>query len=121
MGDTMEKLREPSRPEVELLGMLLGRKFPGAAALRRQLPGLEVAPIDADGSLKLRPRPDAEAARVTRRVPVEGLYPDQDGESVYVLLHVVHGLLDELELFRGDGETVKRRLEDADDFVVETW
>ena len=121
MRDTMENFREPTRREVEVLGMLLGREFPGAAALRLQLPGLEVAPIDADGSLSLRPRSDAESATVTTRVPVEGRYRDHDGASVYVLLHVVHGRLHELELFRGDGETVMRPLEEAEDFDPEAW
>lgn len=118
----MDTPRVPSVFEFDLLALLLNREFPGAPELRAQLSGLEVASIDADGSLSLYPRPDSPVAKVDDRVPVEGAYPDNDGTRVHVLVHVVDGRLQELELYREDGKTVDRRvIVLPNDLVLDVW
>jgi hypothetical protein len=118
----MDTLRVPSVFESDLLELLLNQEFPGAPELRAQLPDLEVASIDADGSLSLYPRPDSPVARVDKRVPAEGAYLDNDGMRVHVLVHVVDGRLQELELYREDGKTVNRQLISLpNDLVLDLW
>jgi hypothetical protein len=39
-------------------------------------------------------------------VPVEATAPDDDGMTIALLLHVARGYIDELEVFRADGESV---------------
>jgi hypothetical protein len=43
---------------------------------------------------------------VKRRIPVEASYPDADGVIVHVLLHIIEGRLDELEVYREDSGRV---------------
>jgi hypothetical protein len=40
---------------------------------------------------------------VHRRVPIEAVADDIDGMTIHVLLHVVDGYIDGLELYREDG------------------
>jgi len=47
------------------------------------------------------------AAHVARRVPVEAELEDVDGVTIHVLLHVVQGFLNELEVFREDGGLIQ--------------
>jgi uncharacterized protein DUF6984 len=88
--------------------------FVGEEAVARQVPGLRVTKIDANGSLKLEPRAGTIAARVAVRVPVEGVARDLDGAAIHILIHVVAGRLSELELFRDDSKPVQRQPEAAD-------
>ena len=67
----------------------------------------QVRRIDADGSLEISV-PEGPRAEVIRRVPVEAEAVDSDGVPIHVLLHVVDGLLHELELFREDSRPVRR-------------
>lgn len=80
-------------------------EFHGAGALRRQLASTLVEPIDRDGSLRLCPV-DPTPATVARRIPVEAIYVDADGVLVHVLIHVIDGVLDELEVYREDSDAV---------------
>ena len=57
--------------------------------------------IDENGSLAIRVM-DCDRANVRERVPVEADAIDSDGQPVHVLLHVVDGYLNELELYRND-------------------
>lgn len=104
--DKNPELRRPSEAEMSLLTRLLSGDFPGAPMLRRQLADLCVDPIDDDGSLRLRPTASTVPAAVSRRIPVEARYPDVDGVFVHVLMHVVGGVLDELEVYREDSGPV---------------
>lgn len=89
---------------------LLSENFAGRDALLAQVENLKVKQIDMEGSLQLAPGPDAIRAKVEQRIPVEAEFPDDDGVSVRVLLHVVDGFLAELEIFKDDltaiGKTV---------------
>lgn len=103
--DAIRGLRPPSATESQLLQRLLGVDFQGAEELRRQLPGTLVEPLDRDGSLRLRPI-DPTPAVVSRRVPVVAAYADGDGVLVHVLIHVIDGVLNELEVYREDSGAV---------------
>jgi hypothetical protein len=65
------------------------------------LPKLLVSSIDGNGSLRLFASA-GHSATVERRIPVEGECEDLDGTTVHVLLHVVEGRMDELEIYRED-------------------
>jgi hypothetical protein len=87
--------------EAGLLRRLLAAEFQGAEALVHQLASTLVEPIDQEGCLRLHPV-DPTPAKVSRRIPVEATYSDADGVQVHVLVHVVNGVLDELEVYRDD-------------------
>ncbi|MFT4285360.1 MAG: hypothetical protein QM598_11065 [Protaetiibacter sp.] len=94
--------------------------FQGAETLSRQLASIFVEPIDRDGSLHLRPV-DPVPVTVSRRIPVEAAYADADGVLVHVLLHVIDGVLDELEVYREDSGPVVIPPADASALEVEPW
>jgi len=81
---------------------LLSADFPGERELVDQARGALAETLDADGSIALRPAVDATAAQVVGRIPVEAEFEDLDGATVHVLLHVVRGFLNELEVYRDD-------------------
>ena len=66
-----------------------------------------VRQIDADGSLEFWVT-GGVPAEVVRRIPVEAEAVDSDGATIHLLLHVVDGLMNELELYRDGGGTVRR-------------
>jgi hypothetical protein len=86
----------------QILLALLAEAFPGRDELVRQIRGTLCRRIDADGSLALRPGPGPRA-EVEYRVPVTGTTTDVDGVGIEVLMHVVDGYLDEVEIYRHDG------------------
>jgi hypothetical protein len=97
--------REPREPELGIIGKLLSADFPGKEELRRQIVQAKVRTIDDNGSIEFSTLAGDEA-RVTRRIPVEGEYEDIDGVTVHILLFVVNGLVDELEIHKEDGSQV---------------
>jgi hypothetical protein len=98
----------PLKPdERALLEKLLGCEFPGRDELRRQLDSVVAQKVYRDGTLALRVS-SAEPAPVKGRVPTEGSCPDADGVMIHVLLHVVNGMMNELEIFKEDGSNVVR-------------
>ena len=91
--------------EAALMSAVLGVQFPGRTALVDQLEHAVVRTLDQDGSIEfivdgLKP------ALVERRIPIEAQWTDTDGAPVHALLHVVNGLLSELEIYREDGANV---------------
>lgn len=104
----------PPRPlttaERDVLTFLLDEPFPGRDALRRQLVVVKVCEEygEGDPSVVLCFDPaHPQGAAVTRRVPVEAETVTEDGVGIHVLLHVVDGLLNELEVFREDSQVVQ--------------
>lgn len=87
--------------------VLLGADFPGNTALREQLSKARVRRIDEDGSLEISVE-ETPRAQVVGRVPVEAETEDIDGVPIHVSLHVVDGLMNELEFYREDSLPVKR-------------
>jgi hypothetical protein len=102
--------RPLSRQEVLLLSALLRQDFPGRDALEQQASHASASPIDENGSLRLHP-PDRPLAAVERRIPVEAEIDDEDGVTVHILLHVLDGKLNEIEVFREDSGALRRRID----------
>jgi len=118
--DTNTMARRPTGQEFALLARFVESLFVGAPALARQLATTLVTPLDDNGSLRLHPG-DTMPAVVNRRIPVEASYPDADGVVVHVLLHVINGWLDELEVYREDSGRVLVPPTEAKALEVELW
>jgi hypothetical protein len=91
---------------------LLKEDFPGRQALLEQVSSLSVRPIDGERSLQLET--SGPRAGVKESVPVEALLYDTDGHLIHVVLHVVDGLMRELEVHRDDFKWPQRGLSPAD-------
>lgn len=91
--------------ERDILARLLNAEFPGQTQLAEQAARISARPLDVDGSLEFE-QSDGPAAAVVRRIPVEAEVEDQDGVVIHVLLHVVDGCLQELEVYREDSKPV---------------
>src|SRR6476659_5429107 len=107
-GDT--ELRAPSVLEKNLVSRLLTNEFAGRNELRAQVEDLRVREIDNNGSLELVPGGAAPLAVVQQRIPVEARLIDSDGMTISILLHVLDGLMNELEIYRDDSKPVQREL-----------
>ena len=105
--DLAGEFRRPSKAEDRIIQLLLSSEFPGAPALREQMSKALVRRIDAEGSLEISSG-DGPHAAVVRRVPVEAEAEDSDGVTIHVLLHVVDGLMRELEIYLEDSAPVQR-------------
>jgi hypothetical protein len=114
-SDVEIAFRPLSSTERSVLAKLLSEDFPGSPALREQLAHVRARRIDADGSLALQPAPDATQAEVTRRIPVEAELEDVDDVTIHALLHVIDGLINELEVYREDSSPIRRDIR-PDDF-----
>lgn len=93
--------RPLSSRERAYLDRLLEADFPGREALASQLAAAKARQIDEYGSLDFYVLP-AQRAKVKRRIPVEGRFLDADGTVIHLLLHVLDGVIDELEIFKED-------------------
>ncbi len=67
-----------------------------------------VRSLDANGSFAFV-RVEGRPAEVVRRIPVEAETEDEDGTTIHVLVHVLDGRLNELEIYREDSGPVTRR------------
>lgn len=99
--------RALSIQEMQLLERLLDLDFPGRDQLRVQLGSAVGRTIDEDGGLSLRCSAESPAP-VSSRVPTEGRCVDLDGLHINVLLHVVEGFMNELEIYKDDSSRVKK-------------
>jgi hypothetical protein len=120
-------MHEPFQPANQLVRAILDRlltaNFPGVELLRLQVPSLKVRQIDDDGSLELKVEHEIPA-NVTTRVPVEASYSDTGdvdpfAPRVHILLHVIGGLMKELEFYKSDGTEIRRPPE-PEELVIET-
>jgi len=91
-----------------ILRLLLEEPFTGRDDLLSQVEKATARSIDEDGSISLRCSPTPKA-RVTARIPVEGEAQDTDGMAIHYLLHVVDGLMSELEVYKDDSSRVLRQ------------
>ena len=87
---------------VGILTALVAEPFPGRDEIALQLAVARSRRIDDHGCLALSAR-DAPRATVLRRIPIEAEADDLDGMTIHILLHVIDGYIDELELYREDG------------------
>jgi hypothetical protein len=100
-----ENFRQPTDVERQIVEKLLTKEFKGRDDLIAQLSSALVTNLDNYGSLKFKV--NGPVANVPVRVPVEGLTKDSDGIEIFLLLHVMGGYLDELEIYKGDLSAIK--------------
>jgi hypothetical protein len=103
-------MRKLSPHERSIVDRLLEEHFPGRDQVRAQIDDCLVEPIDENGSLRFLVGRSAKAP-VRRRVPVEGYIEDEDDVPIHVLLHVVKGEVEELEIFKGDSSRVLAKVD----------
>jgi hypothetical protein len=121
MNDSKQNVRELNANEHGILNKLLSAEFRGRSELVVQLKECKAIPAGDDdnyGSIYLVPESKV-MADVTSRVPVEASYADLDGGSIEILLHVVEGLVHELEILRSDGSEMMTKEIQPDKLVVE--
>ncbi len=106
----MSDWRTLTAREASLLELLLGQDFFGVAALRQQAfdPATRVRTLDEEGSIAFQIAGHLPVAEVLERVPVEVRSPPDGNPGVHVhgLLHVIDGLVSELEICADDGAVV---------------
>ncbi len=85
--------------ETAYIEKLLSSAVPARDALRAQLQGALAQQIDDEGSLEFRVITGPKAS-VISRIPVEAEARDLDGMPLHMLLHVVDGVVTELEIYR---------------------
>lgn len=90
----------PNAIQMSLMSKLTSEEFPGSEEIKQQLLTCQVRVIDSDGSLEVKPANSTGKALVSFRVPAELCSNDVDGVAVHVLLHVVDGLVSEIEIYK---------------------
>jgi len=99
-----DEFREPTGVERAIFELLLDAPFVGRDEIREQLAQCLVRAIDEDGSVQIKA--SGTKAVVERRIPVEAVFTDSDGVFCHILLHVVDGLVNELEVYKDDPSRV---------------
>lgn len=97
--------RQPTTYERQVIERLLEVNFLGQNVIFEQINSSLVTKIDENGSLKFNVKIRAKA-NVKQRVPIEAECEDVDGVTIHVLLHVVDGIVDELEIYKDDSSLV---------------
>lgn len=100
-----------------ILRLLSAASFPGRDELLAQVEKASASTIDEDGSISIRPT-IVQRAAVTTRIPVEGEAQDIDGVTIHYLLHVVDGLINELEVYKDDSSRVRRQAQPEELTVI---
>jgi hypothetical protein len=95
------EFREMTTAEQALIGRLLEDSFPGSEQLSAQVKTCLVRSIDENGSLDFIVSVDQKAA-VYNSVPVEAEAEDVDGVTIHILLHVIDGVAQGLEVYKED-------------------
>jgi hypothetical protein len=106
--DAPRDLRADERGVIE---QLLEHHFVGRDEIRSQLATARVIAEGSGDSRTLRfapPDTGAPRANTMLRVPVEAQANDEDGVPIVVLLHVVDGVVEELEVYRVDGQAIRQ-------------
>jgi hypothetical protein len=90
--------------EDRLLRQLLFWDFPGRDQLLNQMQSARVVEEckECRSIVILVDKLPENIADVKRRVPVHARAVDLDGGIMHILLHVVHGFIDEMEIYRED-------------------
>ncbi|MGH9525438.1 MAG: hypothetical protein ACRD2F_02090 [Terriglobales bacterium] len=95
----------PTAWETAMLGRLAAADFPGKEEVAEQVANCVVMTADRDGSLLIMPSTGAPAP-VVKRVPVEAEAVGPDGRTLHAELHVLRGVVTELDLYCEDGSPV---------------
>lgn len=106
-------------PERYICERLFSVDFPGRREIQHQLERSHVRQLDVNGSLGFI-APTTPIANVLGRIPVEGHFKDSDSVLIHILLHVIEGLVSELEVFKEDSSRV-RKMPPAEQLEVEIY
>jgi hypothetical protein len=98
-------MRDLTEREQKILKIMLQQLPAVGSVLQKQLAAAKVSPIDDEGSLRLHIA-STEVARIAERVPVTAIFDDADNVPIYLLLHIINGKLDELEIYKADGSRI---------------
>jgi hypothetical protein len=91
--------------EHEIIDKLLEKSFPGRDEIYEQMKNCLVRTLDEDESLEFLVKSNVKA-KVKRRIPVEAEFQDIDGVLIHILLHVIDGKVNELEIYKEDGSPI---------------
>jgi hypothetical protein len=97
--------RDFTTHEQGIIDRLLEKAFPGRDEICEQMKKCLVRTIDEDESLEFLVQSNVKA-KVKRRIPVEAEFQDADGVLIHLLLHVVDGKVNELEIYKEDGSPI---------------
>ena len=100
--------RDFTAHEQGIIDRLLEKAFPGRDEICKQMKTCLVRAIDEDKSLEFLVRSNVKA-KVKKRIPVEAEVQDTDGILMHILLHVVDGKVNELEIYKEDGSLIIER------------
>jgi len=93
-------VRAPTEYERALFHRMMETDFPGRDVVKEQLEACQVSTVLPDGTIRIH-TPVKEKAPVLFRVPVDAYGNDtKDGMSIHILLHVVNGIVEELEILK---------------------
>jgi len=95
---------------MRILARLLQAEFSWRDEMARQVTRATVRNSDENGSLDVLIGDDPPLAPVKNRIPVEAKTADLDGINVNILLHVVDGRVNELEVYRDDSGSLRGEL-----------
>ena len=106
----MKTSRKLNEYEYQLM-LRMTETFPSRAQFLAELKEAEVIPwipenYPDDPSIEFVSKVQVPSA-VTDGVPVEGLFKDQKGKRVHVLLHVRNNLVKILEFYKDDSSSIK--------------
>ena len=93
-----------------IIDRLLEKAFSGRNEIWEQMQNCLIRAIDEDKSLEFFVKSKVRA-KVKRRIPVEAEFQDSDGTLIHLLLHVVDGKVNELEIYKEDGLPIIERPE----------
>ena len=103
-------MRALTSEERRILNRILAQIPNAKDQLKQQARSAKVITLDAEGSLRFALPPSITPLTIsTDRVPVTGIFDDDDGIPVYILLHIEGGKISELEIYKADGSTILRR------------
>lgn len=106
--------------EREIIHVLVRAPFQGQSALQQQLADARAMELDDRHNLAIRPSGGSAPACVTSRIPVEAETEDSDGVLVHILIHVVGGYINEVEVYREDSAPLLAPLDPTQLRVVPT-
>ncbi len=99
------EFREMNDSERAILARLLEFPFPGSEGVAEQLQNGLVRQIDDNGTLDFLVKTNTKV-NVHNSVPVEAEAEDLDGTTVHLLLHVIEGIAQGLEVYKDDSSPV---------------
>ncbi|MBB6638290.1 hypothetical protein [Cohnella thailandensis] len=112
LQEWFEKERELNEFEIEILTLLLSKPFKGRNILKEQIVKTKVNGRCKCGCLSINLTVPHDINKFPHhiRVPVE-INVKERNEPVMILLHVVDGYINELEILRADSEPIIEKLD----------